>query len=118
MASTVSAESLSSPRERLEMRPAMAKASLKKLETCWREQVGRALARAFSLAGFSQKEVSALLGHRDQSQINRWIAGTERPQFDALFAVERLRQPMVIALAELAGDSVEVTTHITVRRTA
>lgn len=108
-----------SHRERLEqVRPAMAKADLKNLERPWRERVGAALQRCFFLAGLSQKEVSGLLGHRDQAQVNRWIAGTERPQFDALFAVECLRQPMVIAFAELVGDGVEVVTEIRVRRTA
>lgn len=91
----------------------MAKA-LKKVELPWRERVGRALQRAFALAGLSQKEVSGLLSHRDQAQVNRWIAGTERPQFDALFAVPELRQPLVIALAELAGEGVEVITEIRV----
>lgn len=101
--------------ERLEIpAPTMAKAELKKLET-WRADVGRAIARCFALAGVTQKEASALLGHEGQSQVNRWCAGTERPQFDVLFSVEPFRQPLVIALAELAG-SVEIDTVIRVRR--
>ena len=40
-------------------------------------------------------------------------------EFVTLFAVTPLRAALVIAFAELAaGDGVEVTTHITVRRTA
>jgi len=93
----------------------MAKA-LKTLENApWREQIGHALQRAFALAGRSQKEIAGLLD-RDQAQIARWIAGTERPQIDAIFGVEELRPPMIVALAELAGDSVEVVTEIRVRR--
>lgn len=95
----------------------MAKA-LKELETPWREQVGHAIERALELAGKTQKEGWVLLGHKDGSQLSRWIAGTERPQFDALFAVEELRVPLVVALASLAGHGVEITTQITVRRRA
>lgn len=117
MRSTMPQASAPSHLERLEVgRPTQAKADLKNLETRWRERVGGALARTLQLAGVSQKEASGLLGHKDQSQINRWLAGTERPQFDALLAVEQLRQPLVIALAELAGAGVEVDTVIRVRR--
>jgi len=102
--------------ERLEtVRPAMVKADLKNLEIPWREMVGRALQRAFSLAGLTQKEGSNLL-NRDQAQVARWIAGTERVQLDAVFAVESLRQPLVVALAELAGEGVEIETTVRIVR--
>lgn len=94
----------------------MAKADLKNLE--WREQVGLAIEKALKLAGKTQKEAWVLLGHNDGAQLNRWIKGTERPQFDALFSVEELRQPLVVALAGLAGAGVEIATSITIRRTA
>lgn len=94
----------------------MAKA-LKKIEDPrWREQIGRAIERAIALAGLSQKEAAALLD-RDQAQVARWIASTERPQLDAIFAVGLLRGPLVIALAELS-DGIDVITEIRVRRHA
>lgn len=100
--------------KRLEQaRPVMAKADLKNLES-WREGLGKAVARALALAGLSQKEAAAAVG-RDTAQIARWVAGTERPQLDTLFAVEALRQPLVIALAELSGAA-EVTTTIKLKR--
>lgn len=103
--------------QRLEnVRPSMAKAELKNIET-WKSSVGRAVQRCFALAGVTQKEGAALLD-RDAAQVQRWIAGSERPQFDAIFAVESLRQPLVVALAELAGDGVEIITEIRVRRRA
>lgn len=104
--------------DRLEgLRPRMAKA-LKNLEDRpWREQIGRAIERAISIAGLSQKEAAALLD-RDQAQVARWVSSTERPQLDAIFAVPVLRGPIVIALAELSQD-IDVVTQITVtRRTA
>lgn len=96
----------------------MAKADLRKAEiTAWREHIGRAIERARTLRGWTLQELGREV-KRDERQIARWIAGTERPQLDALFAVDSFRSPMVVALAELAGDNVEVTTQITVRRTA
>jgi len=94
------------------LRPAMAKADLKKVEPSWRTQIGRAIQRCFALAGLTQKEAAAKVD-RDQAQVARWCSGAERAQFDALFAVEELRGPLVVALAELAG--VEVDTVIRVR---
>ncbi len=93
----------------------MAKADLQKLEMSdfWAE-IGKAIQRALSLAGWTQKEAAGHIG-RDTAQIARWIAGTERPQFDALFAVEELRWPLVQALAALDAKNEIV---ITIRRTA
>lgn len=103
--------------ERLDdVRPRMAKA-LNKVETPWREQVGQAIQRAFALAGVTQKEAAGLLD-RDQAQVARWISGAERPQVDAIFAVDRLRSSLVLALSELAGPDVEIETTIHIRRTA
>ncbi len=104
--------------ERLEnVRPSMAKADLKKVETAWRERIGRAIHRAFSLAGLTQKEAARLL-ERDQAQVARWVSGAERAQLDALFAVEAFRHSLVLALAELAGNGIEIETTIRIRRSA
>lgn len=103
---------------RSETRPTMAKADLRKADIePWRVEIGRAIDRARLLRGWSLKELADAVG-RDERQVSRWIAGTERPQMDALFAVVSLRCALVQAFAELAGSDVEVTTHITVRRTA
>ena len=87
----------------------MAKADLKSLEADFKAQIGRAIQRAFSLAGLTQKEAAGKV-NRDAAQIARWIAGTERPQMDALFAVEELRWPLIQCLATLA--QAEVITEI------
>lgn len=115
MRATVMNEPAAAPLLRTETPLRMAKADLRKAEM-WRERIGQAVERARLLRGWSLKELADHVG-RDERQIARWIAGTERPQWDALFAVESLRGPFVIALAEVAGD-IEVTTHITLRRTA
>ena len=94
------------------------KADLRKAdENVWRLAVGRAIQRAVSLRGWSLKEFSAAV-NRDERQCSRWLSGSERPQFDVMLSVDSLRQPIVIALAELGGDGVEITTAITIRRIA
>jgi transcriptional regulator with XRE-family HTH domain len=96
----------------------MAKAEIRKADIPdFRVSVGNAIQRAASLVGWSLKELAGKVA-RDPRQVARWIAGVERPHFDALFAVEELRQPLVVALAELAGDQVEIETVVRVRRTA
>lgn len=117
MASILHTPIPSRPLSRLEhvtTRP--AKADLKEVEVLWRTRVGQAVARAFSLANLSQKEVAGLV-NRDVAQVARWISGAERPQFDALFSVEILREPLVIALAALS-DQIDITTQISIRRRA
>lgn len=69
------------------------------------------------LRGWSLKELAAE-AVRDERQIARWITGDERPQFDTLFAIESFRQPLVLALCELAGAGVEIETTVRIRRTA
>ena len=95
----------------------MAKASLNKIEQAGRQTLGRVVRLCFEIAGLSQKEAAARV-NRDQAQVARWISGDERAQVDTLLAVDALRQPLLLALAELAGDGVAVETTITVRRTA
>ena len=114
------ATTLPSPRSarhlsRLEtVQPQMAKAVLNEIEV-WKKALGSVVARTFELAGLTQKEGAALVD-RDVAQVARWISGAERPQFDALFAVDRLRHHVVVALAELAGHGVEDKTTIEIRR--
>lgn len=113
MASTVPAHAPTEQRERFEtVRPRMAKA-LTKSEM--RTRVGKAVARCFQLADVNQSEAADLI-ERDRAQVARWTSGDERPQFDAILAVERLRPCLVIALAELVG--VECETVIRVKRIA
>jgi len=105
-------------RELADMQPRMAKADVRKPEMFdFRAQVGGAIERAASLVGWSLKELAGKVD-RDPRQVARWIDGSERPHFDALFAVEELRQPLVVAFAEMAGHGVEVETVVRVRRIA
>lgn len=118
MPTTVTNAVIAVPLLKTDIRPRMAKADLRKAEIdAWRAHVGRAIERTRLLKGWSLKELAAAL-ERDERQISRWIAGAERPQLDVLLAVDAIRQPLIIALAEIAGEGIEVTTHIAIRRTA
>lgn len=98
----------------------LASAVLRKAEKRdWPAEVGEAIKRARLLVGWSLKEFAAELEKatqkkRDETQIGRWEKGQETPQLAALFAVEQLRGPLVVQLANLAHE-IEVITEIRVR---
>lgn len=102
--------------------PAMAKADLKKLEVALKQAIGRCVSQARKSLGWSQKELADAIERvtgepRDVAQLSRWEAGTERPLFDVLWAVEPLRGPLVISLATLSNQ-IEIDTVIRIRRSA
>lgn len=118
MPPTVATAGVPNHLQRLEnLRATEAKHPLKNVEV-WKQQVGQAIDYAISLSNRTQKEVWAALGHKDGAQLNRWIAATENAQLGPLFAIEWLRQPLVISLAGLAGGGVTVETVIRVQRGA
>lgn len=53
----------------------------------------------------------------DRGQLGKQIKGEDRPQLEKVFAVDRFRAPLVIALAKLSAG-VEVVTEIRVKRSA
>lgn len=106
------------PRRLPETARTTAKADLRKAESeRLRSVIGRAIDRARQLRGWSLKELAGAVD-RDERQVSRWISGEERPQFDALIAVESFRQPLIVAFAEIAGEGVTISTTIEIRRTA
>lgn len=89
-----------------DVRPKPAKAFLKTLENApIAEEIGGAIERAVAMVGWSKKEAAGQMGV-EPAQLSRWIAGTERPQMDRIFAVAALREPVVVALAQLAGADI------------
>ena len=95
----------------------MAPGRVRTPDIAWSEAIGTALQRAVALVGWSNKEAAAKVGV-DDAEFGKWLSGGRRPQLDRLFAVAELRQPLIVALAELAGEGVEVQTVVTIRRTA
>lgn len=96
---------------------ALAKATLRNPEMDGgREMVGAAIRRAVALAGLSHKEAAAQIGVND-AQFGKWLSGNENPQVHKVFAVEALRQPLVLALAEQCEtEGISVRTVVTLER--
>lgn len=96
----------------------MAKADLPKAEMPdWSVRVGCAIKAVMLAEQLSLKEFADKVG-RHPRQVARWFEGKENPQLAPIFAVAAFRQPLVIALASLAGDQVEIETHIRIKRRA
>jgi ribosome-binding protein aMBF1 (putative translation factor) len=99
-----------------EMRPAMAKADLRKPESVdYQAEIGACLNKARLMNDWTLEQLAAEL-KRDARQVARWIRGEENVQMHVVFAVPELREPFVIALAKLANCEVEAV--IRTRRTA
>lgn len=115
--SSLSQPSLPTPLRVSDVRGKMAKADIRKAEMdALYGSLGRAMAEVMGTFGLSLKEFASEVG-KDERQLQRQMDGRERPQLEAIFAVERFRGPLVIALARLAAD-VDVVTEIRVRRSA
>lgn len=93
----------------------MAKANVRIPDIAWNEQIGRAISQAIANVRWTSKEAAAKVGV-DDAEFGKWLSGARRPQFDKLFAVAELREPIVIALAGLAGF--RITTQLSTERTA
>jgi len=117
MPASVANEPARGHRELAEIRPSgQAKADLRKAETPdFKALCGGAIRRASLMVGWSLKELAAALD-KDPRQVARWLDGSETPQFHALFAIECLRHPLVIALAEMAHADVETVIRVVVQR--
>ena len=105
--------------EKLDVRTKTAHSALRKPEKrpddelLWLE-LGSAIERARVLRGWTLDQLARHCPPRgrDPRQIAKWIAGAERPQLDVLFAIRDFRQPLIIALAELAGIQAETVFRI------
>lgn len=118
MKTSLNAQAIGAHREKVEnVQPQMAKADLTNREDRWRRRIGSAVEATFKAAGLNQQQAADALG-RDRAQVARWCGGTERPQFDVLFSVDAFQQALVIELAKLATDGIEIVTEIRVRRSA
>lgn len=78
-------------------------------------KLGGCMADVMRFSGLSLEEFAYAL-KKDERQIARQLQGKERPQIEAVLAIDRFQGPMVIALARISAG-VEVDTVIHVRRT-
>lgn len=93
----------------------MAKTALRKAENT-HAALGKKVERVRELSGLNLQEFAKAIG-RNERQVYRWINGTERPQLEAILAVEEFQGLVVTALAE-GVPGVVVRTTITIERIA
>ncbi len=79
--------------------------------------IGILVARTFELMGITKQDAAYRMQYRDAGTISRWCSGTERPLFDKLFTIDGFEVAYVLAIAE-RNQQIEVTTVVTIRRTA
>lgn len=84
-----------------DIRPRMARAHVQKPDIDWMEAIGRAIALAVAMTGWSNKEAAARV-HVDDAEFGKWLSGARRPQFDRLFSVPELRDALIETLAALS----------------
>ncbi len=117
MTAILSQPSLPTPLRVSDSRAKTAKATIRKPDTeAYYASLGACVREVQHVSGLTLKEFCAVLG-KDERQIARQIEGADRPQLEVVFAIERFRGPLVIALARLAAD-VDVVTEIRVRKSA
>ncbi len=93
----------------------MAKVGLRSAENPQHVKHGACMKKVMQFLGLSLEEFAFALG-KDERQIARQMLGQERPQIEAVLAVDRFQGVMIVALAESAAG-VSVDTVIHVRRT-
>lgn len=92
---------------------APAKADLRKAEEdAWKISIAAVVVQV--RGQLTLKEFAAKVG-REPRQCARWMDATERPQFDAIFAVPAFRRPLLLGLASLAGADVDIETVVRIR---
>lgn len=88
-------------------RPVMAKVDVRIPDKAWNQLIGLAIQRAVAFVGWTNKEAAAKVGV-DDAEFGKWLSGGRRPQFDKLFAVDELREPVCAFLSEIAGAVVKL----------
>ena len=114
---TVAQPSLPTPLLLSQKGAQMAKADLRKPQTdAYYASLGSCMEEVRNVFGLTLKEFACELGKHER-QVAQQMAGKERPQLEVVFAVERFRPALVIALARLA-TGVKIDTVVTWRRRA
>lgn len=96
----------------------MAKANVTGDDIDRMKAVGVAVFTAMTACKWGVKELAAKVG-RDEAEVSRWLSGVRRPQFDLLFSIDEMQEPLVLALADvLAPGKFTKRTTLETRRSA
>lgn len=117
MAPTMAQPNLPTPLLLPNPRAKTAKADVRKPDSAaYYASLGGCIEEVRNVFGLTLEAFAYELKVNDR-QLARQIKGEDRPQLEKVFAVDRFRAPLVIALAKLSAG-VEVVTEIRVRRSA
>lgn len=94
----------------------MAKASVRKADNPHAE-MGAVVADVRKASGLNLDEFAAAI-KKDPRQVKRWEEATDRPQIEAVYAVDAFKPLVVEAMAQHSGHAVETETVIRIRRIA
>jgi hypothetical protein len=97
-------------------RARMAKASVRKADNPHAE-MGAVVVAVRQASGLNLDEF-ALAIKKDPRQVKRWEEATDRPQIEAIYAVDAFKALVVEAMARPIGQRVAVKTVITIEKTA
>jgi ribosome-binding protein aMBF1 (putative translation factor) len=116
MAAIVERREADSHRVLADVKPVMAKATVRLSEVRnFQAEIGACLNAARNALGWNLDELAHALG-KDARQVRRWISGEERTQVDVCFACDAIRAEFGIRLAALSGAEIE--TVVRIKRTA
>lgn len=113
---TVTDAASSRPVLRADERARMAKAAVRKADN-QHEEMGRVVREVRKASGLNLDEF-ALAIKKDPRQVKRWEEAMDRPQIEAVFAVDEFKPLVLEAMACQSGHAVERETVIRIRRTA
>lgn len=82
----------------------------------YRVLYGAAVHRARVRCDWNLQEFAREMGGRNERLCARWESGEDRAPIEVLLAHDTLRPQLIIALAELSNDSVEIETTVRIRR--
>jgi len=95
----------------------MAKADVQLPDIDWNGVISSAIRRAVKDVWEDHKVAAGEIGV-DASEFGKWLNGTRRPQLDKLWSIARLRQPLCVRFAQLAGAEIHTRVEWPVERIA
>ena len=94
----------------------MAKASVRKADNPHAE-MGRVVADVRQASGLNLDEFAQAI-KKDPRQVKRWEDAEDRPQIEAVYAVDAFKPLVVEAMARQNRQQIEIETVIRIRRIA
>jgi DNA-binding transcriptional regulator YiaG len=79
------------------------------MEASSNQHLGAVMKKARELAGLSQKDVAAILGHATTAHVSNWESGAETPAFSRYWSIPDIQMYLGPLMAEACGVKTERT---------